>query len=200
MNALDDEDRNKIVRLNVGGHLFTTYKATLCKSPYFQALCSGKFNDKLADDGSYFIDRNGEHFRYLLDFLRCGFVEIPSARASTLQHEAHYFQIRLDLSSIIEIAQRPRLVLHGGGSCSSQVIINGDLFNKEMAKRMQISCWPITNVVDQLVNQRNYKVVASSSTQNDRGAKWHFYYLEPCVPTMFMAGDCDGNAQANDKR
>ena len=96
--AMDDpkqhaQKRDNIIKLNVGGQHFTTYESTLYKSPYFRALCSGKFGDEQIEDGRFFIDRDGEHFKYLLNFLRCGFVEVPTASAATLHQEALYFQI-----------------------------------------------------------------------------------------------------------
>ena len=33
------------------------------------AMFSGRFDSKPAEDGSYFIDRDGTHFRYILNYL-----------------------------------------------------------------------------------------------------------------------------------
>merc|ERR1712087_645673 len=101
----------RIIKLNVGGQHFTTLESTLCQSPYFEALCSGKFGDEMSEDGEYFIDRDGGMFKYLLNFLCCGYVEIPTASASTLHQEALYFQIPLDLTHIIKKMQRRKIVL-----------------------------------------------------------------------------------------
>ena len=90
---------NKIITVQVGERTFETFKSTLTKSPYFEALLADNFGDKQSD-GSYFIDRNGNHFEYLLDFLRCGYVEIPSDKARTIQMEAQYYQIPMDFSEV----------------------------------------------------------------------------------------------------
>merc|ERR1719242_2127755 len=99
---------SNIVNLNVGGAKFATTKSTLQKSGYFKALLSGKFGDKL-QDGSYFIDKNGEYFKYLLEYMRSGYVAIPSAYASILQLEARFYQINLNLKEIIQRINAPDL-------------------------------------------------------------------------------------------
>lgn len=54
----------KIIRLSVGGQLFTTTKDTILKdeNSMLAAMFSGKFAVKKEDDGRYFIDRDGTHF------------------------------------------------------------------------------------------------------------------------------------------
>ena len=36
------------------------------------AMFSGRFDTKPSEDGSYFIDRDGTHFLYILNYLRTG--------------------------------------------------------------------------------------------------------------------------------
>jgi hypothetical protein len=61
-----------IIRLNVGGHSFTTSRMTLTSVPntYFASLFSGRFELTPDDGGAYFIDRDPTHFRHILHFLR----------------------------------------------------------------------------------------------------------------------------------
>ena len=40
-------------------------------------MFSGRFDSKPAEDGSYFIDRDGTHFRYILNYLRTGQLIVP---------------------------------------------------------------------------------------------------------------------------
>lgn len=68
-----------IVKLNVGGYKFTSSRATLCRVPgtHLECMFSGRHanpTDVDPDDGSYFIDRDGTHFRHVLNFLRVGAV------------------------------------------------------------------------------------------------------------------------------
>ena len=41
------------------------------------AMFSGRFNTKPSEDGSYFIDCDGTHFRYILNYLRTGKLIVP---------------------------------------------------------------------------------------------------------------------------
>jgi len=47
---------------------------TLTKDPnsLLAAMFSGKFDIKPSEDGSFFIDRDGTHFRFILNYLRTG--------------------------------------------------------------------------------------------------------------------------------
>ncbi|XP_022808131.1 uncharacterized protein LOC111345119 [Stylophora pistillata] len=42
------------------------------------AMFSGRFDTKPGEDGSYFIDRDGTHFRYILNYLRTGQLIVPN--------------------------------------------------------------------------------------------------------------------------
>ncbi|KAL6043900.1 BTB domain-containing protein [Balamuthia mandrillaris] len=68
------------IKLNVGGTLFVTSRATLTHMPsMLQSMFSGRFSleaDK--EDGSFFIDRDPTHFRFILNYLRDSHVELPS--------------------------------------------------------------------------------------------------------------------------
>lgn len=65
-------DKDEIVNLNIGGVIYTTKLSTLIgeKFSYFSKIFSNK--DKIEKDknGNYFIDRDGESFRYILNWLR----------------------------------------------------------------------------------------------------------------------------------
>jgi hypothetical protein len=97
------------VQLNIGGHSYTTSTMTLTKDPasMLAAMFSGRHSLKKDDDGSFFIDRDGTHFRYILNYLRDGgFKEgtIPSddvAFLNELLTEAEYY----GLTGLIKILQ-----------------------------------------------------------------------------------------------
>jgi hypothetical protein len=61
-----------IVKLNVGGHSFTTTLATLTRYPDIMlgAMFSGRHALVKDENGAYFIDHDGTHFREILNFLR----------------------------------------------------------------------------------------------------------------------------------
>ena len=67
------------IQLNVGGHRFTTSLHTPTKDPnsMVAAMFSGKFEMKPSEDGAFFIDRDGTHFRFILNYLRNGELTLP---------------------------------------------------------------------------------------------------------------------------
>jgi len=60
------------VLLDIGGSLFSTTTETLTKIPdsMIARMFSGRFPIHVNDDGRIFIDRDGSHFEYVLNFLR----------------------------------------------------------------------------------------------------------------------------------
>ena len=86
------------VNLNVGGHCFKTSVQTLTKDPntMLAAMFSGKFEMKPCEDGAFFIDRDGTHFRFILNYLRTGKLTLPEGAAflKELQEEAEFYQIQ----------------------------------------------------------------------------------------------------------
>ena len=98
------------VELNVGGQHFTTSLQTLTKDPgsMLHAMFSGRFDTKPAKDGSCFIDRDGTHFRYILNYLRTGRLLLPEDKLvrKELLEEAEFYQIR---GIVDELCPRPFL-------------------------------------------------------------------------------------------
>ena len=86
-----------IVKLNVGGHYFTTSRQTLTRDPnsMLAAMFTGKFEMEPRGDGAFFIDRDGTHFRFILNYLRTGKLTSPEGEAALkeLQEEAEFYQI-----------------------------------------------------------------------------------------------------------
>jgi hypothetical protein len=74
------------VELNVGGYRFETSVQTLRQLPhtFFDAYFSGRYAQDVCADGSIFIDRDGEHFGQVLQYLRDGVVAMAEQEASEL--------------------------------------------------------------------------------------------------------------------
>eukprot|EP01083_Nonionella_stella_P091588 256135_1 len=69
-----------VIMLNVGGVKYQTTIQTLTGyTSMLKARFSSKFAQKPSDDGSYFVDGDGELFRYILKYLRTGTLLLPSA-------------------------------------------------------------------------------------------------------------------------
>ncbi|XP_020603587.1 uncharacterized protein DDB_G0287347-like [Orbicella faveolata] len=103
-----------IVKLNVGGHHFTASVQTLTKDPksMLAAMFSGKFEMKPYEDDAFFIDRDGTHFRFILNYLRTGKLTLPEGATflKELQEEAEFYQIQgmlMELKSLTSTSTTP---------------------------------------------------------------------------------------------
>ncbi|KAH9558124.1 hypothetical protein CY35_07G120000 [Sphagnum magellanicum] len=79
------------IELNIGGQRFETTKDTLCKGSEMLAAWLNRF---YSSNGVIWIDRDGDRFAHILNYLRNGTVwldDVPSLRG--LQEEALYFGI-----------------------------------------------------------------------------------------------------------
>ena len=95
---LDQVHFSSTVKLNVGGQHFVTSVETLRKDPnsMLAAMFSGKFDTKPSEDGSFFIDRDGTHFRFIFNYLRDGELILPDGATALkrFQKEAEFYQIQ----------------------------------------------------------------------------------------------------------
>ena len=96
---LDQVHFSSTVKLNVGGQHFTTSVQTLKKDPnsMLAAMFSGKFEMKPSEvDGSFFIDRDGTYFRFILNYLRNGELILPEGATflKELEAEAKFYQLQ----------------------------------------------------------------------------------------------------------
>ncbi len=86
------------VILNVGGHKFHTTTATLCnvQGSMLEAMFSGRHSAHTEQDGSYFIDRDGTHFRHILNYLRDGRIstQLCSQDAMEVACEAMFYGLK----------------------------------------------------------------------------------------------------------
>lgn len=89
------------IKLDVGGHMFSTSLDTLNRDSdsMIAVMFSGRHNLFKSEDGSYFIDRDGTYFRYVLNYLRGG-ISLPSELPDDqtvlreLHREADYYQLK----------------------------------------------------------------------------------------------------------
>ena len=85
------------VVLNVGGMRFETTVDTLCSfsGSFFAKMFGGSYDTRAEPDGSYFIDRSGEHFGQVLNFMRTYRLALPPTQAGmvALQEELEYYQL-----------------------------------------------------------------------------------------------------------
>ena len=86
------------MKLNVGGQYFTTSLQTLTRDPnsMLGAIFSGRHKLETTEDGSFFIDRDGTYFRFILNYLRNGELILPDGATflKELEAEAKFYQLQ----------------------------------------------------------------------------------------------------------
>jgi hypothetical protein len=90
--------QDDLVRLNIGGQIFTTTKTTLFSKGdnFFGPLVSGKINALRDEHGAYYVDRNGKTFAPLLDYLRHGELIVPkNLKIGSIVSEAAFYSINI---------------------------------------------------------------------------------------------------------
>ena len=123
---LDQVHFSSTVNLDVGGQHFTATVQTLTKDPnsMLAAMFSGKFEMKPSDDSSFFIDRDGTHFRFILNFLHTGKLTLPEGATFTkeLEEEAEFCQIQ-ELIDALRPAKLTVEVCSFGSSFAESIIL-----------------------------------------------------------------------------
>lgn len=67
------DNNDSIIEIDIGGRIFKTYKSTLMNSPYFNSMFSNNFIESNNEvNKKIFIDRNPDHFEWILEVLRTG--------------------------------------------------------------------------------------------------------------------------------
>ncbi|KAJ8441087.1 hypothetical protein Cgig2_000348 [Carnegiea gigantea] len=124
-------DSSSVVRLNIGGKKFCTTIDTLTQrepDSMLAAMFSGRHtvcHD--ADKGYVFVDRDGKHFRHILNWLRDGVVPtLKDSEYAELLREAEYYQ----LLGLIE----------GINAALNNKRKDGDDLSSELARRDVIKC------------------------------------------------------------
>mmetsp|Transcript_7778 Transcript_7778/g.8570 ORF Transcript_7778/g.8570 Transcript_7778/m.8570 type:complete len:348 (-) Transcript_7778:174-1217(-) len=76
---LKQHNGNQKIRLSVGGAEFCTTLSTLTndRDSMLASMFSGRYNVTKDESGCVFIDRDGTHFRYILNYLRDGAITLP---------------------------------------------------------------------------------------------------------------------------
>ena len=110
--------QNEIVILNVGGIKFTTSLKTFQAEPksLLGVMFSGRHPLVKQEDGSIFIDRDGTHFRIILNYLRGNILSIQQLPEdnfilSDLLSEAQYYQL-VGFSKILEPTEEEQTVIN----------------------------------------------------------------------------------------
>ena len=139
--VFDPHFQDEIVKLNVGGEIFVTYKSTLVgingdRQNYFALLFSQNKAALLDENGAFFIDRDPAYFKCILQYLRTGVLSTTRNMLPALLHlefkfyGLHFptatFPPKIDLQFIVdhfEIIESPHSITlelkKGKCGCSS---------------------------------------------------------------------------------
>ncbi|XP_071175506.1 BTB/POZ domain-containing protein KCTD21-like [Mytilus edulis] len=106
---------DRVVKLNVGGVLYTTSKSTLTSVPqcYLCQLVTGAIRPLRDERGTIFIDRDGHIFRYVLNYLRSKKLTLPQGykELAMLKEEAEYYdlcQLVFNVEKVLKSRRRNR--------------------------------------------------------------------------------------------
>ena len=132
-----EEEKNRIakthafepmVTLNIGGQIFTTATATLTRFPdsMLGAMFSGRYTLTQDRNGAYCIDRDGTHFREILNFLRGSATSNQWLIAQRLSRTAlEELKVEADFYGIKELMFYPDVIKSTAG-CESMVAQGAD--------------------------------------------------------------------------
>jgi hypothetical protein len=111
------------VELNIGGFRFETSVQTLRRLPhtFFDAYFSGRYAQDVCNDGTIFVDRDGEHFGHVLEYMRDGVVSVADSGACpsvsllrALKREFGFYCIELFADQANEPLQSEMVLIVGG--------------------------------------------------------------------------------------
>ncbi|XP_043932962.1 BTB/POZ domain-containing protein KCTD11 [Protopterus annectens] len=127
----DQATIDSVITLNVGGSLYTTTLETLTKYPnsMLGVMFKGQLPTMTDSHGRYFIDRDGKAFRYILNYLRTSFLDLPEDYSETelLKREADFYQIQSLLQEISlwesqKLKARQNAILHFDSISDSRLL------------------------------------------------------------------------------
>jgi hypothetical protein len=126
------------VELNIGGYRFQTSVQTLRRVPhtFFDAYFSGRYAQDVCNDGSIFVDRDGEHFGHVLEYMRDGVVSVaePGALPSVsllraLKREFGFYCIELCAERPLQLYLPEMVYMIGGEKANFQAMSSVERFD-----------------------------------------------------------------------
>jgi N-acetylneuraminic acid mutarotase len=115
------------VELNIGGYRCQTSVQTLRRVPhtFFDAYFSGRYAQDVCEGSSIFVDRDGEHFGHILEYMRDGYVSVAEDGAHpsvsllrALKREFGFYCIELVSEQALE-PERDGVVAYVMGGCDN---------------------------------------------------------------------------------
>jgi hypothetical protein len=139
------------VELNIGGYRFETSVQTLRRVPhtFFDAYFSGRYAQDVCNDGSIFVDRDGEHFGHILEYMRDGVESVAEAGAypsvsllRALKREFGFYCIELSTEGPAEAEQFEIVFVFGGSGDDDGKVSSMEQYDFELNE------WSTTAAMD----------------------------------------------------
>jgi N-acetylneuraminic acid mutarotase len=127
------------VELNIGGYRFQTSVQTLRRLPhtFFDAYFSGRYAQDVCNDGSIFVDRDGEHFGHVLEYMRDGVVSVaePGAHPSvslmrSLKREFGFYCIDVVAEHTVESMEPDVVYILGGYGSDGDILSSMERYDE----------------------------------------------------------------------
>ncbi|KAI1690816.1 BTB/POZ domain-containing protein [Ditylenchus destructor] len=111
MSGTKPNQNSEWIRLNVGGKVFQTTKDTLSQHPgsFLACLVGGDLPSEKDETGAYLIDRDPEHFRTILNYLRSPVLNLDGNKQvmKELLCEADFYNIQPMVNDIRKALKSP---------------------------------------------------------------------------------------------
>eukprot|EP01133_Synstelium_polycarpum_P009761 gene9761-11398_t len=191
------------ITLNIGGKVYSTSLATLTsvKGSYFDVMFNGSLTPKpMANTtNTYFIDRDGKHFRHILNMLRGKKTDIPREIYDDLQQELDFYSLKklepeLSFESVI-INKTHCLCDDQGATLTIVKSSNGNIFggfasqpwNSKGAYYGDGNCWLYTLHNSSIPEPTKYLPKWNYVQQQAKGPNY-FQYGHPSFGPSFGGG------------
>ena len=108
---MEEDNMTKVVKFNVGGTRYEVARSLLesHSETMLTRMASKDWHDDSKRD-EIFIERDGERFKYCLDFLRDGKVLLPiTTRKEALLEDLKYYNIEHQYNNVIEYGAQEKV-------------------------------------------------------------------------------------------
>ncbi|KAF1768157.1 hypothetical protein GCK72_008119 [Caenorhabditis remanei] len=158
---------DSIIKLNIGGTIFQTTKATLSKfNGMFKVMMETDIPVAKDESGAIFIDRSPKHFDSILNYLRDGNIVLPESRkkeVKEIEKEAHFYL----LDGLVEL-------------CNQKISEKSENSHKKLLKTIDCDSDLLQIIVDPIKQYEHKMDVYFKPYETGRSARclewqWTFY-------------------------
>eukprot|EP00112_Aurelia_sp_Birch-Aquarium-sp1_P008379 Seg1920.3 transcript_id=Seg1920.3/GoldUCD/mRNA.D3Y31 product="BTB/POZ domain-containing protein KCTD7" protein_id=Seg1920.3/GoldUCD/D3Y31 len=183
---INDVHFSEVIKLNVGGHIFQTSLQNMRKYP--ESTLAAMFSENVdlvkGDDGAYFIDRDGTHFRHILNFLRSGDSppeNILETAKEELIREAEFF----GLGRLAEIIKEPNTEIIEGGENQSKANESQSLDKNDLESKINEHCQQTQAIIDEIkLKIEKWHSALQRSYENLKEQKMEYLEMTKKVETV----------------